>query len=59
MINNPNTSFLCMQQAYVDGCTTRTDRTNGGGLWILSRSPELSSQGLKDARAELKRLGYS
>lgn len=46
-------------EKYDDGCTTKETGVNGSGLWIFSRKPVASEDELTEARAALKKLGYT
>ena len=41
------------------GCTTQLDTTNGSGLWVFSREPEMDTASLAAARQALVDLGYT
>lgn len=46
-------------QELEDGCTTREDRANGGGLWLLSRDQVLNDASFADAAEVARQQGIT
>ena len=48
-----------LTQQYADGCTTPTDRVNGGGFWIFTRDPVPDQALVAQVLAQAQQLGFT